>query len=121
MQPLLVRFTYLLRGTPSPHPSIFTMHDKSRRTFLTGTAAATASLVGSRAASAAPSIDAPENTAAVLVAFSALAGTGLTPEEIGKSRSYLLGAYREFDARLRPLEFADSLAPPVSFAAVKRP
>jgi hypothetical protein len=96
------------------------MHDKARRTFLTGTAATAASLVGGRVASTAPSTAAPEDAAAALLAFSTLAGTGLSPEEVGRSRSYLLGAYRELDARLRPLQFADSVAPLMRFAAVKR-
>ena len=96
------------------------MRDKSRRAFLTGTAATAASLAAGRTASATSPIAAPENTTAVLIAFSALADTGLTPEQIEKSRSYLLGVYRELDARLRPLMFSESLAPPVHFAAVKR-
>jgi hypothetical protein len=96
------------------------MRDKSRRAFLTGTAATAASLAAGRTANAALPITASEDATAVLVAFSALAGTGLTPEQIEKSRSYLLGAYRELDTKLRPLVFTDALAPPVQFAALKR-
>jgi hypothetical protein len=101
------------------------MPDASRRRFLTGTAAAAASLTGPHAAhavsDAVPGTAAPADPAAVLAAFGALAGTGLTREQIETSRTYLLGVYRELDAKLRPLELPDAVAPPVIFAAVKRP
>jgi hypothetical protein len=96
------------------------MSDSSRRTFLTGSAAAAASLAGGRVATASPSTAAPAESTAVLAAFSVVSGSGLTPGQIKTSQTYLVGVYRELDAKLRPLDLPDSLTPAVSFAAVKR-